>query len=69
MASNNGRQRISQKFHQKISEIKTNSFDWELLIFDAVKKEFILAFQFMFCLENRSVCKGVFVFVMITEIV
>ena len=44
MASNNGRQRISQKFHQKISEIKTNSFDWELLTFDDIKKNFIMAF-------------------------
>ena len=33
-ASNNGCQKIRQKIRQKISVIKTNSFDWELLTFD-----------------------------------
>ena len=28
----------SQKIRQKISVIKTNSFDWELLTFDEIKK-------------------------------
>ena len=38
MVSNNGRQKIRQKICQKISVIKTNSFDWELLTFDDIKK-------------------------------
>ena len=29
---------MHQKVHQKISVIKTNSFDWELLTFDDIKK-------------------------------
>ena len=29
---------LSQKFCQKISVIKTNSFDWELFTFDDIKK-------------------------------
>ena len=41
MSSNNGRQKI----HQKISVIKTNSFDWELLTFDDIKK--IVHFGFL----------------------
>ena len=32
-----------------------------------LKEWFILAFSFTFCLENKGVCKGEFVFVMITE--
>ena len=54
-----------QKIRQKISVIKTNSFDWELFTFDDIKKivNFVIS-----CLENKSVCKGGFVFVMITEI-
>ena len=63
----NDRQLLSQKISQKFSVIKTSSFDWELLTFDDIKKWFILAFSFTFCLENKSVCKGGFVFVMITE--
>ena len=55
-----------QKFCQKISVIKTNSFDWELLNFDDIKKIVNFGIYFMFCLENKSVCKGGFV--MITEI-
>ena len=38
MVSNNGRQKIRQKICQKISVIKTKSFDWELLTFDNNKK-------------------------------
>ena len=38
MVSNNGRQKIRQKICQKISVIKTKSFDWELLTFDDIKK-------------------------------
>ena len=38
MASNNGCQKIRKKICQKISVIKTNSFDWELLTFDDIKK-------------------------------
>ena len=34
----NDRQLSSQKFRQKISVIKTNSFDWELFTFDDIKK-------------------------------
>ena len=34
----NDRQSSSQKFRQKISVIKTNSFDWELFTFDDIKK-------------------------------
>ena len=34
----NDRQLSRQKFCQKISVIKTNSFDWELLTFDDIKK-------------------------------
>ena len=34
----NDRQLSSQKIRQKISVIKTNSFDWELLNFDDTKK-------------------------------
>ena len=30
--------KTGQKIHQKISVIKTNSFDWELLTFDDIKK-------------------------------
>ena len=36
--SNNGHPKIRQKIRQKISVIKTNSFDWELLTFDDIKK-------------------------------
>ena len=32
------RQLSRQKIHQKILVIKTNSFDWELLTFDDIKK-------------------------------
>ena len=38
MLSNNGCQKIRQKIRQKISVIKTNSFDWELLTFDDITK-------------------------------
>ena len=34
----NDRQLSRQKIRQKISVIKTNSFDWELITFDAIKK-------------------------------
>ena len=34
----NDRQLLSQKIRKKISVIKTNSFDWELLTFDGIKK-------------------------------
>ena len=34
----NDRQLLRQKIRQKISVIKTNSFDWELLTFDDIKK-------------------------------
>ena len=34
----NDRQLSCQKIRQKISVIKTNSFDWELLTFDDIKK-------------------------------
>ena len=34
----NDRQLSRQKIRQKISVIKTNSFDWELLTFDDIKK-------------------------------
>ena len=34
----NDRQLSGQKICQKISVIKTNSFDWELLTFDDIKK-------------------------------
>ena len=34
----NDRQLSHQKIHQKISVIKTNSFDWELLTFHGIKK-------------------------------
>ena len=34
----NDRQLSCQKISQKISVIKTNSFDWELLTFDDIKK-------------------------------
>jgi len=33
------RQLWSQKIRQKISVIKTNSFDWELFTFDDIKKK------------------------------
>ena len=38
MTGINDRQLSRQKFCQKISVIKTNSFDWELLTFDDIKK-------------------------------
>ena len=34
----NDRQLLRQKFRQKISVIKTNSFDWELFTFDDIQK-------------------------------
>ena len=34
----NDRQLSGQKIRQKISVIKTNAFDWELLTFDYIKK-------------------------------
>ena len=49
-ASNNGRQKIGQKICQKISVIKTNYFDWELLTFDDIKEIVHV------CLEDPSVC-------------
>ena len=36
MASNDGCQKIRQKTRQKISVIKKNTFDWELLTFDDI---------------------------------
>ena len=38
MTTINDRQLSRQKIRQKISVIKTNSFDWELLTFDDIKK-------------------------------
>ena len=38
MALINSRQNIRQQICQKISVIKTNSFDWELLTFDSINK-------------------------------
>ena len=39
MTTINDRQLLRQKIRQKISVIKTNSFDWELLTFDDIKKK------------------------------
>ena len=61
MASNNGCQKISKKICQKISVIKTNSFDWELLIFDDLKNSSFWHFNSRFVLKTK-------VFVMIAEI-
>ena len=44
------------------------SLSSHMLTFDDIKKIVILAFQITFCLENKSDCKGEFVFVIITEI-
>ena len=38
MTTINDRQLLHQKIRQKISVIKTNSFDWEFLTFDDIKK-------------------------------
>ena len=38
MTTINDRQLFCQKIRQKISVIKTNSFDWELFTFDDIKK-------------------------------
>ena len=38
MTTINDRQLSRQKIHQNILVIKTNSFDWELLTFDDIKK-------------------------------
>ena len=38
MRTINDRQLSRQKIRQKISVIKTNSFDWELFTFDDIKK-------------------------------
>ena len=45
MTTINDRQLSGQKIRQKISVIKTNSFDWELLTFDDIKK--IVHFGFL----------------------
>ena len=64
----NDRQLSNPKICLKISVIKTNSFDWELLTFDDNKKNSSFwHFNSHFVLKT-SVCKGGFVFVMITEI-
>ena len=57
-----------KKIRQKNSVIKTNFFDWELLTLDDIKTIVHFGFSINFCLENKSVYKGGFVFVMITEI-
>ena len=60
-ASNNGRQKIRQKICQKISVIKSNSFDWELLTFDDIKKivNFGILIHVLYCKQkclDRWVC-------------
>ena len=64
----NDRQLSRQEIRQKISVIKTNSFDWELLTFDDIKKiSSFWHFNSRLVLKTKlSVCKGWFVFVMIT---
>ena len=57
-----------QKNRQKISVIKTNTFDWELLNFDDIKKRVNFGILFHVLSSKKSICKGGFVFVMITEI-
>ena len=48
---------MRQKIRQKISVIKTNSFDWELLTFDDIKNSSIWLFNSRFVLKTKVFVK------------
>ena len=54
MATINDRQLSRQKFHQKISVIKTNYFDWELFTFDDIKNSSFWHFNSCIVLKTKG---------------